>query len=54
MRVFVDDGFQIMLEIVLGAKYRAFAAVGGAGGHCEPLAVGVRDARVFDWLESRL
>ncbi len=31
-----------------------FTAAQGASRHCEPLAVGLRDARVFDWLEGYL
>jgi dienelactone hydrolase len=31
-----------------------FTAAEGANRHCEPLAVGLRDARVFDWLEAYL
>jgi hypothetical protein len=30
-----------------------FTAADGANRHCEPLAPGRRDARVFDWLEDR-
>jgi Prolyl oligopeptidase family len=31
-----------------------FTAAEGANGHCEPLAAGLRDARIFDWLQSHL
>ena len=31
-----------------------FTAEEGAGGHCEPLAPALRDARIFDWLEEHL
>jgi hypothetical protein len=31
-----------------------FTAAQGANRHCEPLAVGLRDAQVFDWLEGYL
>ena len=32
----------------------AFTAHEGAGRHCEPLGGALRDARVFDWLETHL
>jgi hypothetical protein len=31
-----------------------FAASEGAGRHCEPLSGGIRDARIFDWLDRYL
>jgi hypothetical protein len=31
-----------------------FTAEEGAGRHCEPMASGLRDARVFDWLDGHL
>jgi hypothetical protein len=31
-----------------------FTAAEGADGHCEPRAFGVRDQRIFDWLDSVL
>jgi hypothetical protein len=31
-----------------------FTAAEGADGHCEPRALGVRDQRIFDWLDSVL
>lgn len=31
-----------------------FTAREGAGGHCEPLAQALREARIFDWLERHL
>jgi hypothetical protein len=31
-----------------------FSAAEGAGRHCEPLAVALRDTRIFDWLEPYL
>ena len=31
-----------------------FTAHEGAGGHCEPLAQALREARIFDWLEQFL
>ena len=31
-----------------------FTADEGAGGHCEPLAQALREARIFDWLEEHL
>ena len=31
-----------------------FTSEEGANRHCEPLGVAVRDARIFDWLESYL
>jgi hypothetical protein len=31
-----------------------FTAAEGAGRHCEPMAVALRDARVFDWLDGYL
>ena len=31
-----------------------FNAAEGADSHCEPRALGVRDERIFDWLDSRL
>ncbi|MGO9499561.1 MAG: alpha/beta hydrolase family protein [Solirubrobacteraceae bacterium] len=31
-----------------------FTAHEGAGGHCEPLAQALREARIFDWLEEHL
>jgi hypothetical protein len=35
-------------------KLVSFTSAEGGNRHCEPLAVGLRDARVFDWLESYL
>jgi len=35
-------------------KLIGFTSVEGGNRHCEPLAAGLRDARVFDWLESYL
>jgi hypothetical protein len=35
-------------------KLIRFTSAEGANRHCEPLAVGLRDARVFDWLETYL
>jgi Prolyl oligopeptidase family len=32
----------------------SFSAQEGAGGHCEPLAQALREARIFDWLEEYL
>jgi hypothetical protein len=31
-----------------------FIAAEGADGHCEPMAPGLRNQRVFDWLEATL
>ena len=31
-----------------------FTAEEGAARHCEPMASGLRDARVFDWLDGYL
>jgi Prolyl oligopeptidase family len=31
-----------------------FTADEGAGGHCEPLAQALREARIFDWLQKHL
>jgi hypothetical protein len=31
-----------------------FTAAEGANRHCEPMATGLRDARIFDWLQSHL
>lgn len=31
-----------------------FSSADGAGRHCEPMANGVRDARIFDWLDRDL
>ena len=31
-----------------------FTVAEGAGGHCEPAALGLRDQRVFDWLDQTL
>ena len=30
----------------------AFSAAEGADSHCEPRALGLRDQRVFDWLDE--
>lgn len=35
-------------------KLIRFTSEEGANRHCEPLGVGLRDARIFDWLESYL
>ncbi|MGA9875987.1 MAG: hypothetical protein WBQ21_09265, partial [Solirubrobacteraceae bacterium] len=35
-------------------KLARFTAEEGAHRHCEPMGVAVRDARIFDWLESHL
>jgi hypothetical protein len=35
-------------------KLIRFTSAEGGSRHCEPLAVGLRDARVFDWLETYL
>ncbi|HEY1688786.1 MAG TPA: hypothetical protein VGF95_07955 [Solirubrobacteraceae bacterium] len=35
-------------------KLVSFTAAEGAGRHCEPMGVAVRDARIFDWLQSYL
>jgi fermentation-respiration switch protein FrsA (DUF1100 family) len=31
-----------------------FTAAEGANRHCEPMATGLRDARIFDWLQSHI
>jgi hypothetical protein len=31
-----------------------FTAAEGGSRHCEPMGVGVRDARLFGWLEQYL
>ena len=31
-----------------------FTAAEGADSHCEPKALGLRDQRVFDWLDETL
>jgi hypothetical protein len=31
-----------------------FAAAEGASRHCEPMALGLRDQRIFDWLDETL
>jgi S-formylglutathione hydrolase FrmB len=36
------------------SELAGFAAAAGAGRHCEPMASGQRDARVFDWLDGHL
>ena len=30
----------------------SFAAAEGAAGHCEPLAPGLRNQRILDWLDE--
>jgi hypothetical protein len=30
-----------------------FTAEEGANWHCEPLATGLRDVRIFDWLDEQ-
>jgi hypothetical protein len=35
-------------------KLVSFSAEEGASRHCEPMGVALRDARVFDWLQSHL
>jgi hypothetical protein len=46
---------QELYDLLPGEKQLIrFTAAEGANRHCEPLAVGLRDARVFDWLEAYL
>ena len=35
-------------------KLVRFTAAEGASRHCEPMAIGLREARIFDWLEGHL
>jgi fermentation-respiration switch protein FrsA (DUF1100 family) len=38
-----------------GEKHLAkFTAAEGANRHCEPMGLGIRDARLYDWLDSHL
>ena len=32
----------------------SFTAAEGADSHCEPKALGLRDQRIFDWLDETL
>jgi hypothetical protein len=46
---------QALYDRVPGVKKLVhFTAAEGANRHCEPMGVGVREARVFDWLEQYL
>ena len=31
-----------------------FTAAEGANRHCEPMGLGIRDARIYDWLDGYL
>jgi hypothetical protein len=44
-----------LYECIPGPKeIVTFTTSEGAGGHCEPLAQALREARIFDWLEHHL
>jgi hypothetical protein len=32
----------------------SFTAAEGANRHCEPMGLGIRDARIYDWLDGYL
>jgi hypothetical protein len=46
---------QQLFEALSGPKELVrFTEAEGANMHCEPVALGLRDERVFDWIESVL
>jgi hypothetical protein len=46
---------QELYDLLPGEKKLVrFTSAEGGNRHCEPLAVALRDARVFDWLETYL
>lgn len=46
---------QELYDALGGPKRRVrFTREEGANGHCEPMALGLRDQRVFDWLDETL
>jgi hypothetical protein len=46
---------QQLFDLLPGPKELVrFSAAEGAGRHCEPMALALRDARVFDWLDRYL
>jgi hypothetical protein len=61
LRFYDDEGMNFAVLLGLGFCYHGitkqlvrFTEAEGADWHCEPAAQGLRDERVFDWLEETL